>query len=63
MRPNCPIPGNRGVNAIFKKRYCDDNWAQCARYRLISHKQIVRIPTWLLPNMIDEAQALLDQYC
>lgn len=63
MSGQCPIPGDQGVNAIFKKRYCDNNWTQCARYSLHNHEQTVRIPTWLLPNMAEEAQSLLEQYC
>jgi hypothetical protein len=63
MSGQCPVPGDQGVSAIFKKRYCDNNWTQCARYRLHSHEHSVRIPDWLLPNMADEAQSLLEQYC
>lgn len=63
MRGACPIPGDQGVSAIFKKRYCDNNWVQCARYRLHNLDQPITIPTWLLPNMADEAQSLLEQYC
>lgn len=63
MSGHCPIPGDQGVSAIFKKRYCDNNWTQCARYRLHRHEHSVKIPVWLLPNMADEAQSLLEQYC
>lgn len=63
MSGQCPVPGNQGVSAIFKKRYCNTNWTQCARYRLHQHEHSVRIPDWLLPNMAQEAQSLLEQYC
>ena len=60
LREQCPIPGDDGVKAIFKRRYCEKNFCDCARYRVARHPQVEMIPVWLLPNMEKEAREYLN---
>lgn len=55
----CPVPGNSGVGAIYRKRYCEANWEACARLSVLNECGPRAVPSWLKPNMAPEAEELI----
>ena len=55
----CPMPLEEGVGPIFKKHYCMNNWDNCARFQVMSTVGGAHVPRTLLPNMNDEARAII----
>ena len=55
----CPMPLEEGVGPIFKKRYCMDNWDNCARFQVMSAVGGQHVPRTLTPNMNPEADRII----
>jgi hypothetical protein len=55
----CPIPLHEGVGAIYRKRYCESNWEECARLAVFRQCGPSHVPQWLKPNMNPEADDII----
>lgn len=55
----CPVPSENGVGAIFRKRYCENDWQQCARVKVGQECGFEDVPKWLKPNMEEEADDII----
>jgi hypothetical protein len=55
----CPIPLDEGVGPIYKKRFCKDNWDDCARFAVFSTLGPAHVPRWLRPNMRKEGEQII----
>lgn len=55
----CPMPLEEGVGPVFKKRYCNNNWEECARFQVMSAVGGKHVPRSLLPNMVNEANDII----
>jgi hypothetical protein len=56
---NDKMPMESGLGAIFKKKYCMDNSAICARYMVFHELGREHVPDTLYPGMIDVARQIL----
>lgn len=66
MLEYCPfysdlMPMEKGVGAIYKKKYCLGNKEECARYRVITELGVEYVSESLYPNMHDLAGKILDK--
>ena len=56
---NDKMPAESGLGAIYKKKYCQGDNSNCARYMVASKLGREKVPTNLYPNMVDKANALI----
>lgn len=62
--PGCPFFNDKmkdkeGLAAIYKKKYCQGDFAQCARYMIFKKLGKPFVPENLYPNMREDALAIL----
>lgn len=62
----CPFFNNRltempSMAELFKKKYCKNDWASCARYMIRKQIGIEHMPENLWPNQQSKAEALIAQ--
>ena len=55
------LPLKRGVGPIFKTKYCNDNFDQCARYKVAREAGEQFVPDSLYPNMNDVAEGIITE--
>ncbi len=55
------LPLKRGVGTIFKSKYCNENFEQCARYHVIREAGEQFVPDSLYPNMQDVADDIIKE--
>ena len=53
---------NKGVGAMYKKKYCENDKMQCARYIVATKLGSEYVTNNLYPNMNDNAEKLLDEH-
>ena len=58
---NDKMPMEKGIGAIFKKKYCLGNQQICARYQVSSKLGKGFVPANLYPNMYDAAQRIIEK--
>ena len=58
---NDKMPMDRGVGAIYKKKYCKGNQLQCARYMVMSAFGSAYVSPSLYPNMVDVARKIISE--
>lgn len=51
-----------GLGSMYKKRYCEGDRLQCARYMVSSQVGKEFVPTNLYPNMADKAQEIISAH-
>ncbi len=56
---NDKMSDSAGIGAIYKKKYCQGDSAQCARYMVFKVRGKVGVPADLYPNMVDRAKKIL----
>lgn len=61
---NCPffnekMPDTKGLGAMYKKKYCQGDNRDCARYVVFNELGKGNVPITLYPNMLDEAKKLI----
>jgi hypothetical protein len=56
---NDKMPMESGLGAIYKKKYCMDNNAICARYVIFKTLGGGYVPDTLYPGMLDVARQIL----
>jgi hypothetical protein len=54
---NDRMKGLEGMASLYKKRYCHDGFADCARWRVAQAG--VAVPVDLFPNQKERAEAIL----
>jgi len=59
---NDKMPMDMGLGQIQKKRYCEGDKEQCARYKVASTIGKANVPTDLYPIMMERANKLIDEY-
>ena len=59
---NDRMPIDKGLGQLQKKRYCEGDKSQCARYMLASSIGKENMPADLYPIMMDRANKLVDEY-
>ncbi len=62
--PGCPFFNDRmqnmpGVAASYKKRFCQGDSAECARFVVCEALGKAAVPADLFPNQIDRARSLV----
>lgn len=50
-----------GIGLIFKKKYCNDNYELCARYKVMKEVGEEYVPANLYPNMMDLAVGIIEK--
>jgi len=58
---NDKMPGDAGIGAIYKKKYCLGDNSKCARFLVFSKLGKEAVPKDLFPNMYEKAQAIVSQ--
>ena len=53
---------NKGVGAMYKKKYCEGDKTQCARYTVATKLGAEYVTNSLYPNMNDQANKLLAEH-
>ena len=56
---NDKMKDTEGIGAIFKRKYCLGNNAECARYMVFKKLGRSRVPSNLYPNMHDQAKQII----
>jgi len=56
---NNKMPMEKGLGAIYKKRYCQEDNSKCARYMVAKKLGREKVPTNLYPNMYDRANEII----
>lgn len=56
---NDKMPDSEGMGAIYKKKYCMGNNADCARYMVFKKLGKAAVPQNLYPNMHDRAKEII----
>jgi hypothetical protein len=56
---NDKLPMEIGLGALFKKRYCQGDNSECARYMIATTLGRGKVPGDLFPNMLDKAKKLI----
>lgn len=56
---NDRMPMDKGIGAIFKKKYCSGNQHLCARYKVFCEAGESLVPPNLYPNMLDIAENII----
>jgi hypothetical protein len=49
------------IATMIKRRYCDGDYENCARYMVATRLGADRVPTSLYPTHVDDAEALLQE--
>ncbi len=62
--PECPFFHDKLANMpamadIMKKRYCQGDWATCARHRVFEVLGQEAVPDDLFPNQMEDAEKIL----
>ena len=63
----CPVyqgklADKEGMKKIFKRRYCEGDYSNCARYQIASTIGESHVPEGLLPNQNEKAKEVLENY-
>ena len=58
---NDKIPVRTILSGFFKKKYCLEDYPECARYRVRQELGKENVPPDLFPNQSDEANLILEQ--
>ena len=53
------MPMERGIGAIYRKKYCNGNFEICARYRVLTSVGASYVPDSLYPGMQDIADSII----
>ncbi|NMB34976.1 MAG: hypothetical protein GX989_01680 [Firmicutes bacterium] len=66
MLEACPFYNDKmdvesGLGKLYKRRYCEGDKTQCARYMVLSKLGAKAVPLDLYPNMQDRAQKIIAQ--
>jgi hypothetical protein len=56
---NDKMPDDSGMGAIFKRKYCQGNNSDCARYMVFKKLGKSAVPNNLYPNMHDRAEKII----
>lgn len=51
-----------GLGSMYKKRYCEGDRLNCARYMVFSTLGKDFVPASLYPNMVDKAKEILTKH-
>ena len=51
-----------GIGAMYKKKYCEGDKMQCARYIVATQLGAEYVNNSLYPNMNDKAEKILDEH-
>lgn len=62
----CPFYNDKmdiqsAIGRLYKKRYCEGNKKECARYIVVTQKGAEYVPSNLFPNMMDRANEILEK--
>jgi len=55
---NDKMPEATGMGMIYKKKYCLDDSAACARFMIAKKLGREKVPTNLYPNMVERAREI-----
>lgn len=55
------LPLKHGLGPVFKNKYCNENFEQCARYQVIQEAGVEFVPDNLYPNMVDVAEGIIKE--
>ncbi|GAB4269224.1 MAG: hypothetical protein Kow0029_05120 [Candidatus Rifleibacteriota bacterium] len=58
---NDKMPSEKGMGAIYKKKYCLGNNTNCARYMVFKALGKGKVPDNLYPNMHEQAKKLISE--
>lgn len=63
----CPFYNDKmdiesGLGKMYKKRYCEGDQAQCARYKIAAAIGKEFVPIDIYPNMIDRADKIIEEH-
>jgi hypothetical protein len=58
---NDKMPEASGMGAIYKKKYCLGDNAECARFMIAKKLGREKVPVNLYPNMVEKAQELSNE--
>jgi hypothetical protein len=58
---NDKMPDTSGLGGMYKKKYCQGDNTQCARYSIVKSVGREKVPTNLYPNMLDRASTIIAQ--
>lgn len=66
MLKTCPFYNDKmdvesGLGKLYKRRYCEGDKVQCARYMVLSELGAKYVPLELYPNMQDRAREIIAQ--
>ena len=53
---------NKGIGAMYKARYCEEDKTKCARYIVATQLGAEFVTNNLYPNMIEKAKRLLAEH-
>lgn len=56
---NDRMPDDSGLGAMYKRKYCQGDNSDCARYRVVTTLGPPSVPIDLYPNMVDRADAII----
>jgi hypothetical protein len=56
---NDKMPMESGLGAMYKKKYCQGDNTDCARFMVAKALGREKVPLTLFPNMADEARAMI----
>jgi hypothetical protein len=57
---NDKMPMDRGLGAIYKKKYCLGNNEICARWKVLQALGSAHVPDTLYPSMLDVANQIIE---
>ncbi|MFO7819439.1 MAG: hypothetical protein R6V17_04300 [Halanaerobacter sp.] len=55
------LADKKGMTKMFKRRYCKDNYDNCARYRIVNTVGGSHVEEGLLPNQNDKADRIINE--
>ena len=66
MLETCPFYNDKmdvdsGLGKLYKRRYCEGDKNQCARYMVLSELGAKSVPVDLYPNMYERAEQIIAQ--
>jgi hypothetical protein len=56
---NDKMPMDSGLGALYKKKYCQGENTDCARFMVAKALGREKVPLTLFPNMADEARTMI----
>ena len=59
---NDKMPCDSGIGAMYKKRYCEGDKTQCARYNVSTKCDPQLVDNNLYPNMTAKAEEIIAKY-